>query len=140
MATDLSMVKALTDNLEASHKEAEAKDLNIINVNFRTIGFREAHINRTVLNTAPTANPIFREVKQITTEVKAMARVLSKLEDMVMVGQITRVAMALTNISITHMINRQNSMAHPVAYAAVSIIPLSTATKENITYTILWKR
>ena len=106
MAADLSMVKAVTDNLEASYKEAKAKDLNIINVNSRTIGFREAHINRTILNTAPTANPIFREVKQITTEVKAMAGVLSKSEDMVVVGPITRAIMALTNISITHMINR----------------------------------
>ena len=63
MVTDLSMVKAVTDNLEISHKEAEAKDLNIINVNFRTIDFREAHINRTTLNMAPATNPIFREVK-----------------------------------------------------------------------------
>ena len=62
-ATDLSMVKVVTGNLEASHKEAEAKDLSIININFRTIGFREAHIHRTMLSTAPTANPIFREVK-----------------------------------------------------------------------------
>ena len=133
MAIDLSMVKVVTNNLEASHKEAEAKDLNIINVNSRTISFREVYINRTVLNTAPTANPIFREVKQITTEVEAVARVLSKSEDMVVAGPITRVTMALTNISIIHMINRQNSMAHPVVYAAVSIIPLSTATKENMT-------
>ena len=133
MATDLSMVKAVTKILEASHKEAEAKDLNIINVNFRTINFREVHINRTVLNTALTAKPFFREVKQITTEVEAVAGVLSKLEDTVMVGPITRVTMALTNISITHMINRQNSMARPVAYVVVSIIPLSTATKENMT-------
>ena len=40
---------------------------------------------------------------------------------------------ALTSISIIHMISRQNSMAHPVVYAVVSIIPLSTATKENMT-------
>ena len=64
------------------------------------------HINRTVLNTAPTANTIFREVKQMTTEDKAMAGVLSKPEDMVVVGPTTRVTMALTNISIIHMINR----------------------------------
>ena len=133
VATDLSMVKAVTNNLEASHKEAEAKDLNIINVNSRTIGFREAHINRTILNMAPTTNPIFREVKQITTEVEAMAGVLSNTEDTVMVGPMALVTMALTNISITHMINRENSMAHPVVYAVVSIIPLSTATKENMT-------
>ena len=127
------MVKVVTDNLEASHKEAEAKDLSIINVNFKTIGFREAHINRTIINTASTAHPIFREIKQITTEDEAMARVLSKLEDAVMVGPITCATMALTSISIIHMISRQNSMAHPVVYVAVSIIPLSTATKESIT-------
>ena len=68
LAANPLMVKAVTDNLEASHKEAEAKDLNIININSRTIGFREVHINRTVLNMAPTANPIFREIKQTTTE------------------------------------------------------------------------
>ena len=105
-AADLSMVKAVTGNLEASHKEAEAKDLSILNANFKTIGFREVHINRTVINMASTTNHIFREVKQITTEDEAMARVLSKLEDAVMVGPITRVTMVLTNISIIHMINR----------------------------------
>ena len=106
VAADLSMVKVVTDNLEASHKEAEAKDLNTININFRTISFSEAHINRTVLNTALTTNPIFREIKQMTTEDRAMAGVLSKSEDAVMVGPITRVIMAPTNISIIHMINR----------------------------------
>ena len=106
MAADLSMVKVVTDNLEASHKESEAKDLNTININFRTISFSEAHINRTVLNMALTANPIFREIKQMTTEDGAMAGALSKSEDAVVVGPITRVIMALTNISIIHMINR----------------------------------
>ena len=127
------MVKVVTDNLEVSHNETEAKDLNIINVNFRIINFREVHFNRTVLNTAIAANPIFREIKQIATEVEAMARVLSNLEDAVMVGPIIRVAMEHISISITHMTHRQNSMAHLVVYAAVSIIPLSTATKANMT-------
>ena len=133
MATDLLMVKTVTNNLEVSHKEAEAKDLNIINVNFRTIDFREVHMNRTVLNMATATNPTFREIKQITTEVEAMAGVLSNSEDVVVVGLIIRVTMALTNISITHMINRQSSMAHPVVYAVVSIISLSTVIKENMT-------
>ena len=127
------MDKAVTDNLEASYREAEAKDLSIINANFKTIGFREAHINRTVINMASTVNPIFREIKQINTEDKAVAGVLSKQEDAVMVGTITRVTMALPSISIIHMISRQNSMAHSVVYAAVLIIPLSIATKENMT-------
>ena len=132
-ATDLLMVKVVTGNLEASHKEAEAKDLSITNANFKIIDLREVHLNITIINTAPTANPIFREIKQITTEDEAVARVLTKLEDAVMVGPITRVTMAFTSISIIHIISRQNSMAHPVVYAAVSIIPLSTATKENMT-------
>ena len=146
VATDLLMVKVVTDNLEVSHNETEvtdnlevshneteAKDLNIININFRIIDFREAHFNRTVLNTTPAANPIFREIKQIATEAKAMAGVLSNLEDAVMVGPIIRVTMELINISITHMTQRQSSTAHFVVYAVVLIIPLSTATKESMT-------
>ena len=38
---DLLMVKVGTNNLEASHNETEAKDLNIVNVNFRTIAFQQ---------------------------------------------------------------------------------------------------
>ena len=125
------MVKVVTDNLEVSHNETEAKDLNIINVNFRIINFREVHFNRTVLNTATAANPIFKEIKQIATEIKAVARVLSNLEDVVMVGPIIRVAMECINI--THMTHRQNSMARLVVYAVVLIIPPSTVTKENMT-------
>ena len=73
------------------------------------------------------------EIKQIATEVEAVARVLNNLEDVVMAGPIIRVAMERINISITHMTHRQNSSAHLVIYAAVLIIPLSTATKENMT-------
>ena len=131
MAADLLMVKAVADNLEVLHREAEAKDLNIINVNFRIINFREVHFNRTVLNTALATNPIFREIKQIATEAKAMAGVLNNLEDTVMVGPIIRVTME--RISIKCMTHRPNSMAHLVVYAAVLIIPLSTAIKENMT-------
>ena len=131
-AADLLMVKAVTNNLEVSHNETEAKDLNIVNVNFRIIYFREAHFNRTVLNTATTANPTFREIKQIATEAEAMARVLSNLEDAVVVGPITRVAMECTSINITRMTHSQNSMAHPVVYAVVSIILPSIVTKENM--------
>ena len=58
------MVKAGTDNLEVSHNETEAKDLNIVNINFRIIDFREVHFNRTVLNMATIVNPTFREIKQ----------------------------------------------------------------------------
>ena len=130
-ATDLLTVKAVADNSEASHREAEAKDLSTINADFRTIGFREAHIRVATINTVATANPIFREINQIPIEDEAVARVLNTQEDAVVVGPITRVIIIITSISITLTISRQNSMAHPVAYAAVLIIPLSTATKEN---------
>ena len=126
------MVKAVTDNLEVSHNETEAKDLNIVNVNFRIINFREAHFNRTLLNMATITNPTFREIKQIATEAEAMARVLSNLEDAVMAEPIIRVAMECINISITHMTHRRNSMAHLVVYTVVLIIPLSTVTRENM--------
>ena len=79
-ATDPLMVKAVTNNLEVSHNETEAKDLNIVNINFRIIDYREVHFNRTVLNTATTANPTFREIKQIATEAVAVAGVLSNSE------------------------------------------------------------
>ena len=52
---DLIMVKAVTDNLEVSHNKTEVKDLSIVNVSFRIIGFREVHSNRTILNMAITA-------------------------------------------------------------------------------------
>ena len=84
-AADLLMVKVVTDNLKVSHNETEAKDLSIVNVSFRMINFREAHSNRTVLNTAITVNPIFREIKQIATEAEVVAGVLSNSEDAVMV-------------------------------------------------------
>ena len=77
-ATDHLMVKMVADNSEASHREAEAKDLSTINTNFRTIGFREAHIRVAAINTVATANPIFRETNQILTEEEAMAGVLNK--------------------------------------------------------------
>ena len=131
-ATDPLMVKAVTDNLEVSHNKTEAKDLNIVNVNFRIINFREEHFNRTILNTATTADPTFREIKQIATEAEAVAGVLSNLEDVVVLEPIIRVAMECINISITCMTHRRNSMTHLVVYAVVLIIPPSTVTRENM--------
>ena len=129
-AADLLLVKAVAENSEASHSEAEARDLSTININFRTTGFREVHTRTAVINTVATANAISREINQIPTEVEAMAGVLNKQEDVVMVGPITRII--ITSISTILMISRLNSMAHPVAYAEVLIIPLSIATKENM--------
>ena len=132
-ATDLIMVKAVTDNLEGSHNETEAKDLSIVNVSFKVITIREAHLNKTILNTAIIANPIFREIKQIAIEAKAGAVDLSNLEDAAMEGPIIRIAMECISISITHMTHNQNNMVLPAVYVADLIIPLSIATRENIT-------
>ena len=116
---DLLMVKAATDNLEVSHNETEAKDLNIVNISFRIINIREAHPSKTILNTAITANPIFREINQTTTEAEAVAMVLSILEDAVGVGPTIRVVMECISISITCITHSQNNMVHSAVYAAV---------------------
>ena len=129
-ATDLLMVKAVADNFEASHSEAEARDFSIIHINFRTTGFREVHTRVAATNTVATANPTSRVINQTHTEVEAVAVVFNKQEDVVMVGPITTI-ITITSISITLIISRPNSMAHPVAYAEVLIIPLNIATKEN---------
>ena len=121
-AADLLMVKVVADNLEASHSEAEARDLSIIHINFRTTGLREVHIRATTINTVATTNPTSGVINQTRTEVEAMAVVLNKQKDMVMVGPIATI-ITITSISITLMISRLNSMAHPVAYVEVLIIP-----------------
>ena len=130
-AADLLLVKAVANSLEASHSEAEVRDLSTINAYFRTIAFREAHIRVAVINTAATSNPISREINLLPIEVEAMAGVLNKQEDVDMVGPITRI-ITITNISTILMISRLNSMAHPVANAKVLIIPLRIATKESM--------
>ena len=132
-ATDLTMVKAVTDNLEGSYNETEAKDLSIINVSFKVITIREAHHNKTVLNTAIIVNPIFREIKQIAIEAEAVAVDLSNSEDMVVEGPIIRIAMECISISITHMTHNQNNMALPAVYAVDITILLSIITRENMT-------
>ena len=77
-AADLLLVKAVADNLEASHNEAEAKDLSIIHINSRTTGFREVHIRATTINTVATRNPTPRVINQTHTVVEAMAMVCNK--------------------------------------------------------------
>ena len=77
-ATDLLTVKVVADNSEASHREAEAKDLSTINANCRTIDFQEAHIRAAIINSATTANPISREINLLLIEVEAMVRILNK--------------------------------------------------------------
>ena len=131
-AVDLSMVKAVTDNSEGSHKKTEAKDLSIVNVSFKIIGVREVHHNKTILNMAIIVNPIFREIKQMATEAEAVAMDLSILEDAVMVGPIIRIGMECISISITCMTHNQNNMALPAVYAVDLIILLSIVTRENM--------
>ena len=125
------MVKAVTDNLEGPYNETEAKDLSIVNASFKVITIREAHLNKTVLNTAIFANPIFREIKQIAIEAKAGMVDLSNLEDAAMEGPIIRIA--IKGISVTHTTLNQNNMAIPAVYVADLIIPPSIATRENMT-------
>ena len=131
-AADLLLVKVVIDNLEVSHNETEAKDLSIANVSFRIIDIREVHHNKTILNMAITINPIFREIKQIATEVEVMAKVLSILEDAVVVGPTTRIATEHTSINTTCTTHNQNNMALPAVYAVASIILLSIVTRENM--------
>ena len=109
-AADLSMVKAVTDNSEGSYNETEAKDLSTVNVSFKTITIREAHHNKTVLNTAIIINPISREIKQVAIEAEAMAVDIGNSEDAVVEGPIIRIATECISISITHMTHNQNNM------------------------------
>ena len=131
-AADLSIVKAVTDNLEDSHKETEAKDLSKVNVNFKIIDIREVHSNKTTLNMVIIVNPIFREIKQVATEAEAMAMDLSNLEDTVVVGPTIRIAMECISISIICMTHNQNNMALPAVYVVDLIILLSIVTRENM--------
>ena len=86
-----------------------------------------------ICNTAIITNPISREIKQIAIEAEAVAMDFSNSEDVAVEGPITRIAMEGINISITHMTHNQNNMALPAVYVADLIIPLSIATRENMT-------
>ena len=132
-ATDLIMVKVAINNLEGSHNEIEAKDPNMVNTSFKVIAIREVHLNKTVCNMAIIANPISREIKQIAIEAEAVAVNLSNSEDVAMEGPIIRIAMEGISISTTHMTHNQNNMALPAVYVVDLIIPLSIATRENMT-------
>ena len=79
------------------------------------------------------ANPISREIIQIAIEAEAGAMDLSNTEDAAMEDPIIRIAMEGISISITHTTHNQNNMALPAVYAADLIIPLSIATRENMT-------
>ena len=125
------MVKVVTNNLEGSYNETEAKDPSIVNISFKTITIREVHHNKTVLNTAIIVNPILREIKQIAIEAEAVAVDLSNSEDMVVEGPIIRIAMECISISITHMTHIR-TIQPPAVYAVDLTILLSIATRENM--------
>ena len=132
-ATDLIMVKVVTDNLEGPYNETE--DLSMVNISFKVIAIREAHLNKTIRNMVIPANPNSREIIQIAIEAKAGAGAmdLSNSEDTAMEGPIIRIATEGISISITHTTHNQNNMALPAVYAADLIIPPSIATRENMT-------
>ena len=132
-ATDLIMVKAATDNFEGLNSKIEAKDLSIVSVSFKITTIREAHHNKSILNTAMVLNPIFRGITPILIEAEAMAVDLSILEDAVREGPTTRITMECISMSITHMTNNQNNTVLPAVYVADLTIPPSTATRENMT-------
>ena len=125
------MVKAEINNFEGSYNEIEAKDLNIVNVSFKTIAIKEAHHNKIILNTAMVINPIFRGAMLILIEAKTVAMDLNISEDAVMVGPTIRITVERISTSITHMTHNQNNMVLPAVYAADSTIPPSTATRVN---------
>ena len=132
-ATDLIMVKAVTNILEGSYNETEAKDLNMVNASFKVVAIREAHLNKTVCNMSIIANSISREIKQIAIEAEAMALDPSNSGDVAVEGPIIRIAMECISISTTHMTHNQSNMALPAVYAVDIITPLSIATRENMT-------
>ena len=134
-AADLIMVKVETDNFEGLHNEIEAKDLSIVSVSFKIITIREAHRNKIVINMATVINCISRGIMLIRTEAEAVAVAgdLSNSEDAVTVGPAIRITMERINISITHMTNNQNNMVLPAVYTADLTIPVSIATRVNMT-------
>ena len=85
-AADLIMVRAETDNLEGLYHEIEAKDLNIVSINFRLTAIREVHHNKIVHNIVAHVSHIFRGIKQIHIEAEAGAEHLNSLEDAVTAG------------------------------------------------------
>ena len=132
-AADLIIVKVVTDNLEGPYNETEDKDLSMVNVSFKVITIREAHLNKTIRNMVIPANPISREIIQIAIEAKAGAMDISNSEYTAVEGPIIRIAMEGISISITYTTHNQNNMALPAVYAADLIIPPNIATRENMT-------
>ena len=130
---DLIMVKVVTDNLEGSYNETEAKDLSIVNISFKIIDIREVQHNKIVLNMATVINPIFQETIQMVIEAEAVSMDLSNSEDAVVAGPTIRITMECISISITHITHNQNNTVLPAVYAVDLTILLSIVIRENMT-------
>ena len=117
------MVRAEIDNLEDLLHEIEDKDLNIVNVSFRTTAIREAHHNKIVHNMVVHENRISKGTKSMHNEAEAGAGVLNNLEDAPVAGRTSRIMLARININTTHTNSNWNSMAHHAVCVEDSIIP-----------------
>ena len=59
-ATDLTMVKVATNNLEGSYNGTEAKDPSMVNISFKVIAIREVHLNKNCTQYGNTRKPYFQ--------------------------------------------------------------------------------
>ena len=137
---DLIIFRVETDNLEDLPHEIEDKDLNIVNVSFRTTAIREAHRNKIVHNMVAHINRISKATKEMHTEAEAGAGVLNNLKDAPMAGRTSRIMLVLININITHTTSNQNSMAHHAVCVEDLIIPPNIVIKGNMISITSWKR
>ena len=126
------MVRAEIDNLEDLLHEIEDKDLNIVNVSFRTTAIREVHHNKIIHNMVAHENRISKGTKSTRTEAEARAGVINNLEDTPTAGRTSRIMLAHININTTHTNSNRNSMAHHAVCMEDSIIPPSIVIKGNM--------
>ena len=126
------MVKVEADNFEGLHHEIEAKDFSIVSISFKIIAIRETHHNKIVCNTVMQVSPIFRGTKRTLIEAEAGAEDLNILEDVAVVGPITRIMLEYISINITHMtINQNNMVLHAACVVDSTILP-STVIRVNM--------
>ena len=62
-AKDLIMVRVETDNLGDLYHKIEDKDLNIVNISFRSTAFREVHHNKIIHNMVAHISCTFKGTK-----------------------------------------------------------------------------
>ena len=132
-AADHTWVRVEADNFEGLHHEIEAKNLNIVSINFKIITTREAHRNKIVCNSIMHGSPTYRETNRTIIEAEVGADHLNISEDAAGAGLITRIIWEHINNNITHMTSNQNNMVLPAVCVVDSIIPPSTAIRVNMT-------